>query len=280
MSLFKNQLASLHVKSPLIMGILNVTPDSFFDGNRFNTLDKALTQARSLVASGADILDIGGESTKPYAAPVSLDEELSRVIPVIERVTQEIDVTISIDTYKPEVMQAAVQAGAQMINDVKALQAPGALSQAAKLNVPVCLMHMQGTPQSMQNKPTYQDTVDDVMQFFEERIAACIAEGMSKENMILDPGFGFGKTLEDNYKLLAHLKRFKQFNLPMLVGVSNKSMIGDVLDKPSDQRLIGTVTASLMAYQQGADIIRVHDVGSMRDSILIMQVYNKFEREL
>ena len=280
MPLFIKQLTPLNVTPPLIMGILNVTPDSFFDGSQFNSLDKGLAQARALVESGADILDIGGESTRPYAEPVSLDEELSRVIPVIERIAQELDVTISIDTYKPEVMRAAVQVGAHMINDVKALQAPGALREAVKLNVPVCLMHMQGTPQSMQNRPNYKDTVDDVMHFFEERIVACTAQGLPQENLILDPGFGFGKTLNDNYRLLAHLKRFKDFKLPLLVGVSNKSMIGDVLDKPPEGRLIGTVTASLLAYQQGADIIRVHDVSAMRDSMLIMQAYNRFKRDI
>jgi dihydropteroate synthase len=245
---------------PLVMGILNVTPDSFSDGGHFTRVDQARQHALQMQAEGAAIIDVGGESTRPGAAAVGSDEELERVIPVIEAIRQESDIPVSIDTSKPEVMQAAVAAGADLINDVRALQAPGALEAAAALAVPVCLMHMQGEPRSMQAAPRYTNVVAEVRGFLQERVAACEAAGIARQRLILDPGFGFGKTLEHNLQLLHGLPQIVAVGLPVLVGLSRKSMIGKLLDVPVEARLPASVALAGLAVWLGATIVRAHDV--------------------
>jgi dihydropteroate synthase len=263
---------SFYPEKPLIMGILNVTPDSFSDGGKFFSLDKACEQAYSLVHQGADLIDIGGESTKPGSFPVPLDVELNRVLPLIKCIRDNSDICISIDTYKPEVMQAAVQAGANIINDVYALRAPGALDMAAKLEVPVCLMHMQGKPQNMQQSPHYSDgVVNEIMRFFKQRIAACVTAGIEKKKLILDPGFGFGKGIEDNLYLMKKLEGFLAFELPLLLGVSRKSTLGKVLNKEVQDRLIGSIALSVYAALKGVGIIRVHDVDETNQALIIIE---------
>lgn len=249
------------VKKPLIMGILNVTTDSFSDGGCYYALDDAYRQAERMISEGADIIDIGGESTRPGASSVSLDEELSRVIPIIEKIFANTGHCISIDTSKPEVMSAAVSAGAAMINDILALRAPGALKTAAELGVPVCLMHMLGKPETMQQHPDYpQGVVAGIQQFFVERLEACRLAGVSHEHIIIDPGFGFGKTVEHNLQLLKALDAFQELNLPVLIGVSRKSTIGALLSKQTDERLYGSLAMAAYAAMKGVSIIRVHDV--------------------
>lgn len=242
------------------MGVLNVTPDSFSDGGNFATLVQAVAHALQMVADGADILDIGGESTRPGAAPVSEQQEIDRVVPVIEAIRSETDIPVSVDSSKPGVMRAAVAAGACLINDVRALQLPGALEAAVSLDVPVCLMHMQGEPDSMQDDPRYYDVVREVRDYLLARASACEAAGLSSNRILLDPGFGFGKTLAHNLSLLKHLDRLVECNYPVLVGMSRKSMIGQVLDLPVDERLHPSVALAVMAAWQGAKVIRVHDV--------------------
>ncbi|MEE2730947.1 MAG: dihydropteroate synthase [Pseudomonadota bacterium] len=260
----------LDFSHPAVMGVLNVTPDSFSDGGRFLGRESALQQAASMVQQGAAIIDIGGESTRPGAAPVSEQEELDRVIPVLEALSGELDAVISVDTSTPAVMREAEAAGAGLINDVRALLREGALDYARQSALPVCLMHMQGTPQSMQDDPRYQDVLDDVAGFLRQRVQACQAAGIANERLLLDPGFGFGKTLQHNLSMLRHLRRFAQMGFPLLVGMSRKSMIGTVLDKPVEQRLHGSVAAALLAAQEGAHIIRVHDVGPTVDALKIL----------
>ncbi|WP_283107776.1 dihydropteroate synthase [Shewanella basaltis] len=252
------------------MGIVNVTPDSFSDGGDYAQFEQACRHVDNMVKQGALIIDVGGESTRPGATEVSVEQELERVIPIIEYTAKKHNVWISIDTSKPQVMEAAVNAGANMINDVRALQAPGALAMAASLDVPICLMHMQGDPQTMQNAPIYDDVVDEVAAFFELRIAYCEAAGIKRERLILDPGFGFGKTLAHNYRLLAMLPKLHEFHLPVLVGLSRKSMIGNLLGRDTDQRLAGSLAGALIAAQQGAHIIRVHDVVETHDVLKVM----------
>ncbi|WP_445776792.1 dihydropteroate synthase [Shewanella sp.] len=252
------------------MGIVNVTPDSFSDGGDYAQFEQACRHVDNMVKQGALIIDVGGESTRPGATEVSVEQELERVIPIIEYTARTHNVWISIDTSKPHVMEAAVNAGANMINDVRALQAPGALAMAASLDVPICLMHMQGDPQTMQNAPIYDDVVDEVAAFFELRIAYCEAAGIKRERLILDPGFGFGKTLAHNYRLLAMLPKLHEFHLPVLVGLSRKSMIGNLLGRDTDQRLAGSLAGALIAAQQGAHIIRVHDVVETHDVLKVM----------
>ena len=242
------------------MGILNTTPDSFSDGGRFDSVNKALQQAQLMIADGVDIIDIGGESTRPGAQAVSLEEEIQRVIPVIQAVREISDVAISIDTSKPEVMKQAVASGADLVNDVNALQADGALAVCARLNVPVCLMHMQGEPRTMQHQPAYADVLVDVKEFLQQRILACEVAGIKKQHIILDPGFGFGKTLAHNLSLLKHLADFSELDCPLLVGISRKSMIGAILDAEVDDRLSGSLAAAVLAYTKGVRIFRVHDV--------------------
>lgn len=251
----------------VVMGILNVTPDSFSDGGQFNQLDDALKRAHLMQEQGAEIIDIGGESTRPGAAPVSVDEELERVIPVIEKIRQNSNVAISIDTSKPQVMQAAVEAGASMVNDVNALQAEGAIEVCVDHQVPVCLMHKQGNPQTMQDKPQYTDVVDEVKQYLSERVAACIEKGVTKENIIIDPGFGFGKTLENNLYLLREMQQFCALDYPVLVGVSRKSMFGALLERDVEDRLVASTSAVVIAYQKGARFFRVHDVVETCDTL-------------
>lgn len=251
---------SLDLSAPHVMGIVNVTPDSFSDGGRFFSADKALEQARKLVTDGATIIDIGGESTRPGSEPVGVEEEISRVLPAIEAIHAELDVVISIDTMKAKVMRAAVAAGASLINDVNALRGEGALQAAAELNVPVCLMHMQGTPQTMQQQPHYDDVVNEVNTFLTERIAACEAVGISRAKIILDPGFGFGKSARHNLRLMKHLAVFTDADLPVLVGVSRKSIIGATLNVSVEERLAGSLALASIAVLQGAKIIRSHDV--------------------
>ena len=268
----------LDLAAPQIMGILNVTPDSFSDGARYQHLDKALFHAEQMIRDGASIIDIGGESTRPGADEVSLDEELSRVIPVIERLASELDVWLSVDTYKPEVMNESIRAGAHLINDICALQEPGALSVVAESGVPVCLMHMQGKPRTMQQAPHYNNLCGEVYAFFQERINTALMAGIKKEQLILDPGFGFGKTLEQNYELLGRLDHFHTLDLPLLVGMSRKSMIGQLLDRPVTERTAGSIAAALFAVQQGASIIRVHDVKETADALHVFMHAMAFAR--
>ncbi|WP_448547227.1 dihydropteroate synthase [Thalassotalea fusca] len=256
---------------PQVMGILNVTPDSFSDGGKHQTLDAAIEQADIMIKQGASIIDIGGESTRPGAQDVLTDEEIERVVPVLEAIKSRFDIKVSIDTSKAEVMTAALSSGADIINDVRALQNDGCLEVMANSHVPVCLMHMQGMPRTMQQNPTYDDVVGDIQQFFEERIQACINAGISKSRLILDPGFGFGKTLEQNYALLARLSEFQSFGLPILSGTSRKSMIGNLLQRAPDERLAGSLATVLLAAQQGASIIRVHDV---QETVDVLKVLN------
>ena len=252
----------LDLSQPQVMGILNVTPDSFSDGGRFIGGDAALSHARAMVEAGAAIIDIGGESTRPGAAPVSVQQELDRVIPVIEAVRAEHPVVISVDTSKPAVMRAAVAAGAGFINDVRALREPGALEAAAASGVPVCLMHMQGEPRSMQQQPQYQDVVAEVRAFLLDRAAACHAVGIPRERIVLDPGFGFGKTVAHNLQLLKHLPILVETGHAVLAGLSRKSLIGSVLGLPVEQRLQPSVALAVLAVWQGARIVRVHDVAA------------------
>lgn len=249
------------------MGILNVTPDSFSDGGDFFAIDHAIAQARRMVEEGAAVIDIGGESTRPGAAPVSVADEMARVIPVIEALRDEVPVPLSIDTSKPEVMAAAVAAGAAMINDVRALRADGALQVAARSGAAVCLMHMQGEPRSMQDDPRYDDVVTDVIAFLRARIAACVAAGIQRERLVIDPGFGFGKTAQHNLELLRRLHELRELELPVLVGMSRKSMIGKILNRDVGQRLYGGLAAAVLAVWQGAAMIRTHDVRATLDAI-------------
>jgi dihydropteroate synthase len=250
----------LDLHQPRVMGILNVTPDSFSDGGSFFDQGQALEHALQMVEEGAAIIDIGGESTRPGSAEVSIADEIARVVPIIEHLAPRIPVPISIDTSKPEVMQAAVAAGAGMINDVYALRREGALAMAATLRVPVCLMHMQGEPRTMQQQPLYHDVVAEVHDFLVERISECESAGIAREQIVIDPGFGFGKSLAHNLSLLKHLALFTSLGVPLLAGMSRKSMIGAVLERPVAERLYGSIAVAVMAAQQGASIIRVHDV--------------------
>ena len=267
---------TLSLSSPVVMGILNVTPDSFSDGGEFSTFERACQHADQMVADGARIIDVGGESTRPGADDVSVADEIARVVPAIRYIAQHHDVWISIDTSKPEVMAAAVNAGAHLINDVRALEAPGALEMAAKLKVPVCLMHMQGLPRTMQAAPQYDNLIEDILGYFKCRITACIEAGIPREMLMLDPGFGFGKTLEHNYQLLANLAVFEQLALPLLIGLSRKSMIGNLLQRDTDKRLAGSLAGAMLAAQHGAQIIRVHDVPETIDVLNVLAATKTF----
>ncbi|HHJ36565.1 MAG TPA: dihydropteroate synthase [Gammaproteobacteria bacterium] len=249
------------------MGILNVTPDSFSDGGQFNHLDDALKHALQMQQQGADIIDIGGESTRPGARPVSLDAELERVVPVIEKIREYSSIAISIDTSKPQVMQSAIEAGADMVNDVNALHAEGAIDVCAKHQIPVCLMHKQGDTQTMQVNPLYDDIVSEIRQYLVARTAECIAAGIDSKNIMLDPGFGFGKTLENNLSLLKAMQQFCNLGHPILVGMSRKSMFGALLDRAVEDRLVASTSAVIIAYQRGARFFRVHDVAETCDAL-------------
>lgn len=254
---------------PRIMGIVNVTPDSFADGGAHGTIDRAVAHALALAEQGADILDVGGESTRPGAADVSLEEELRRVIPVIERLARETSLPISIDTSKPDVMRAAVAAGAGFINDVFALRREGAMDAAAELGVPVCLMHMRGEPRGMQEAPHYDDVVADVHGFLTQRIFACEMAGIPKKRIVIDPGFGFGKDAAHNLSLLAQLRRFTELGVPVLAGLSRKRTLGEITGRGVDERIHASVAAALIAAQNGAMILRVHDVAATIDALKV-----------
>ena len=257
----------LDLSRTAIMGILNVTPDSFSDGGIFLSPDAAIAHAVQMVEEGADLIDVGGESTRPGAQAVSVQEELDRVVPIIEAIARAVPVPISIDTSKPDVMRAAVAAGAGLINDVRALRESDALSTTAALDVPVCLMHMQGEPRSMQHSPSYRDVVAEVGAFLETRIAACEVAGIARDRMIIDPGFGFGKTVAHNLELLRRLREFNRFGIPVLAGLSRKSMIGALFGLPVNERLHASVALAVVAVQNGAKILRVHDVRATREAI-------------
>lgn len=257
----------LDLSRPQVMGILNVTPDSFSDGGRFNRLDEALRHAAAMTAAGATLIDVGGESTRPGALPVSEAEELERVVPVVERIARELDVVVSVDTSTAAVMREAAAAGAGLLNDVRSLQRPGALQAAAQSGLPVCLMHMRGEPGTMQDDPSYADIHAEVHDFLLERMAVCEAAGITRERIVLDPGFGFAKTLEHNLRLFQQLQRLHVLGRPLLVGVSRKSMIGKVLDREVDQRLPGSLALAALAVAKGAQIIRAHDVAETVDVV-------------
>lgn len=263
---------TLHLTSTQVMGIVNVTPDSFSDGGRFYNVDNAVNQSLKLIEQGASILDIGGESTRPGAPDVALQEELDRVIPVIEGIRAKTDCVISIDTSKAVVMEEAVKAGADIINDVRALQEPGALEVAIKFpDVPVCLMHMQGQPRTMQTNPTYNDVIEDIISFFKKRVLECNQGGITNDRIILDPGFGFGKTLEHNFRILGEFEKFHALDLPLLAGLSRKSMFGQLLERDTKQRVPASLAGALICAQKGAQIIRVHDVQETADVIKVWQ---------
>ena len=266
----------LDLNLPQVMGVVNVTPDSFSDGgtlyaNNALSVAAAVDRAAHMVQEGASIIDVGGESTRPGANAVSVDEELSRVVPVIAALRARFDVAVSIDTSTPQVITAAAQAGAGLINDVRALQREGALQAAADTGLPICLMHIQGEPKTMQQEPHYDDLLAEISSYFEARIKACCAVGITPDKLILDPGFGFGKTLQHNLQLLQLLPRLQKFNLPVLVGMSRKSMIGNVLNKPLDERVYGGLAVAVMALERGATIVRTHDVGATVDALKMTQ---------
>src|SRR5699024_2057110 len=270
---------SLDLSKPHVMGILNATPDSFSDGGRYNNLDAALRHALDMQAAGASIVDIGGESTRPGAAPVSVQQELDRVAPLVERISQETELIISVDTSTPEVMLETARLGAGLINDVRALQREGALVAAAASGLPVCLMHMRGEPQTMQDAPSYVDVAKEVAEFLQERIAACVQAGINTEHILLDPGFGFAKNTQHNYELFKRLPELHQLQRPLLAGVSRKSMLGNILHKPVEQRLAGSLALAVMAFERGAKIIRVHDVVETMDALKIFNAVQSAAKE-
>ncbi|MDT8766637.1 dihydropteroate synthase [Pasteurella multocida] len=270
MKLYANNKV-LDLSTPQIMGILNFTPDSFSDSGQFFALDKALFHVESMLNAGATIIDIGGESTRPMAEEVTLEQELDRVIPVVEAVRQNFDCWISVDTSKAEMMKEAARVGMDLINDIRALREPNALLTAAQLDLPVCIMHMQGEPRTMQQNPYYEDVVAEVFAFLQTRSAECISAGIRQENIIWDMGFGFGKTVVHNYKLLQNLAHFCAAGFPVLAGLSRKSMIGNVLDKAVEDRVVGSVAGALIAMVHGAAIVRVHDVEHTADALKIWQ---------
>lgn len=265
-----NLLKLLQKDQPIIMGILNATPDSFSDGGQFTVVETALAHVMDMLAEGAQIIDVGGESTRPGAQEVSIEAEIGRVVPLIEAIAQKSDVCISIDTSKPEVMRAAIQAGAGLVNDVNALRADGALEVCAESGVAVCVMHMQGEPRTMQQAPVYEDVLEDVLAFLSQRVEACLEAGISRENIIIDPGFGFGKTVQHNLQLLRGLEEFQSLGVAVLVGLSRKSMLGVILDSaPVEARLHASVAAAVLAWTKGAKIFRVHDVRPTADALKV-----------
>lgn len=265
------------------MGILNITPDSFSDGGTlFAThngspsaaIDSAVRIAADMVVDGAKLLDVGGESTRPGAAPVSVQEELDRVLPVVEALLERFDIIVSVDTSTPAVIAGAARLGAGMVNDIRALERPGALQAVVNSEMAVCLMHMQGEPRSMQAEPRYQDVVEEVLTYLQSRVVVCRDAGIGIERLAVDPGFGFGKTVRHNYQLLQALPRFAHLQVPLLVGMSRKSMIGKVIDRPVTQRLAGSVAAAVLAVERGASIIRAHDVGATMDALQVVAALN------
>lgn len=267
----------LSLAEPRVMGVINVTPDSFSDGGRFLDPQAAAAQARRLIEEGADIIDIGGESTRPGSAPVSEDEELARVLPVLEAIAG-LPVPVSVDTRRPRVMRAALAAGASMINDIEALQAPGAMEAVAAGDCAVCLMHMQGQPGGMQNDPRYEDVVAEVGAFLAARVAAAEAAGIARARLVVDPGFGFGKNREHNLELLRMLPSLHAADIALLAGLSRKSMLGAITGRPVGERAAASVTAALIAVQRGARIVRVHDVAATRDALTVWQAVEGAQR--
>ena len=263
------RLGSIELDCPSVMGVINVTPDSFSDSGKFFAPDEALQEAGKMVNAGAQILDIGGESTRPGATPVGEQEELDRVIPIIEAIGAEFDVAVSIDTSKPGVMREAVAAGSAMINDVCALQADGALAAAVELQKPVCLMHMQGQPRTMQTEPRYNNIVDEVIQFLASRVTQCVDKGLGKNLLVVDPGFGFGKTPAHNVELLANLRQLQRIGCPVLIGVSRKSTLGVITGRDVDDLLPASIAAAVVAVMQGAQIVRAHDVAETVDALSV-----------
>ncbi len=263
---------SFDLKRPLVMGILNITPDSFSDGGMYLDFNTALKRTDQMIEEGVDIIDIGGESTRPGSDPVSTDEELKRIVPIIEAIKKMSDIAISIDTYKPKVMKEVIDMDVAMINDIYALQKPNAIDLIKKSNVGVCLMHMQGTPKTMQLNPTYKNVVSEVRSFLEERANLIANEGIGKTRIILDPGFGFGKTFEHNIDLLKNIESFKSLNLPILVGLSRKSFIRKILNGDHDDHLSGSISAAILSVLKGAKILRVHDVKETQSAFKIIQV--------
>ncbi|MES2016121.1 MAG: dihydropteroate synthase [Pseudomonadota bacterium] len=258
-------------KSPLVMGILNVTPDSFSDGGRFQSLEFAFSRAEEMITEGVDMIDVGGESSRPGAPALSLSDELSRVMPVLYAL-RDLGKPLSVDTYKPDVMREAILAGVDMINDINGFRAPGALDAVAASDCALCVMHMQGTPQDMQQQPAYADVVGDVIAFLQQRVDTMTAAGIARERICIDPGFGFGKTVDHNYALLRNIGRIQQeLGLPVLAGVSRKSMIGAITGKPVEQRLAGNLAGALAAIAHGARIVRVHDVVETVDAVKVWQ---------
>ena len=276
---FKTQ--SLDLATPRIMGILNVTPDSFSDGGEHNTVATAIDHAAKMIAEGADIIDIGGESTRPFATPLSTTQELERVIPVVEALHARFATPLSLDTSTPEVMRAGIAAGADMINDVRALQRPGALAMAASLHVPVCLMHSQGEPQQMQVSPHYIHCPAEVTHFLLARAAQCEQAGIARDQLILDPGFGFGKRVQHNYELLASLEHLCTLGYPVLIGLSRKSMIGKVIDAPQvHDRIAASAAAAMLCVERGARIVRVHDVAVTKQMLQVLQAVQNAKKAL
>lgn len=268
--------SALDLSQPRVMGILNTTPDSFSDGGQHYrngrlSLDLVLTRAQQMLNEGADIIDVGGESTRPGAAPVSEAEELERVVPVVEVLVRELGAIVSVDTSTPVVMREAAVAGAGMLNDIRALQRDGALHAAAATGLPVCLMHMQGQPATMQEGPRYRDPVDDVKQFLRERVSACEQAGIARQRLVLDPGFGFGKNLNHNLELLRRLPEFAELGCPLLVGLSRKSMLGELLGRDVSERLPGSLALAMAAAERGAGILRVHDVAATADVLKVLR---------
>lgn len=267
---------ALDLHSPKVMGILNITPDSFSDGGQFYNssgvdISRVLSRAHDMVANGAAIIDVGGESTRPGAAEVSCAEEMDRVLPVIERLTKDLDVIVSVDSSSPALIKEAASLGVGLINDVRALQRPGAIEVVAESRLPVCLMHMQGKPGDMQNAPKYNDVLGDVSAFLKHRISVCETSGIATSNILVDPGFGFGKTLAHNLHLLRELNALSALGCPILVGLSRKSMLGQMLQRDANQRLAGSIALALLAVKNGAHILRVHDVVETVDAIKVWQ---------
>lgn len=269
----------LDLSAPVVMGILNVTPDSFSDGGRFTERDAALRQAEQMLAAGAAIIDVGGESTRPGAAPVSEQQELDRVVPIVEALHGELDALVSVDTSTPAVIRDSAAAGAGLINDVRALRRPGALEAAASSGLPVCLMHMQGEPGTMQDNPRYDDVTAEVIAFLQARIAACEAAGIARENLLVDPGFGFAKSVDHNLVLMREMAALQQLNLPILIGVSRKSLFGKVLGREVNERLPGSLAAAVMCVERGAKIVRAHDVQETVDAVRFAHAVREAHKE-
>ena len=269
---------NLMYKIPQVMGILNVTPDSFSDGGQYTKIDKALNQVEEMITNGASIIDLGGESTRPGSLAVSEKDEINRVIPVLKAIKQRFTIKVSIDTNKANVMAESIEHGADIINDVRALQNKNCLHVMSQTKLPICLMHMQGNPSNMQTSPHYNDIINDINIFFVERINACLNAGIDKSRLILDPGFGFGKTMDQNFNLLARFDHFKHFNLPLLAGLSRKSMFGTLLNREVKDRVSASIASAIIAAQHGANIIRVHDVKETVDALKVLETVKHYQK--